>query len=464
MATTRSMEFSVEVEKPSAILRKLKVKVPANVVKTHINKGLADVQKTAKLKGFRPGLAPISIIKQYYGEDVRHRVFHTLIDQSFAEAVQEQELRTVGNPKIETPDHQTGAGAHDHTLHDDHDLVYTATFEVMPELTVKDYTGIALKQEKIEITAEQVEKVVENLHNSQAELVPISGGLALADGTTSSRPVQKGDFVDAKILGGLVKNDQVEQRDDMKGNRMIEIGTHQWIPGFEDHLVGMRQNETKTFRLTFPATFAQAELANQEAEFTVTVSEIKEKKLPALDEEFAKQMGYEGLADLRTKAGDFLSRERTEESDRKVRSELLEKIMEVNPFEVPQALVEGQVRALAQDWAQELQRQGFDEKMVQASIFQELANLKKRAESQVRASLILEAIAKEEKISVKPAEVDAELEKLAASMEVEKPKLEEFYAKNPGRKDDLEFRLRQELTLKFLLDKSKIKSVAASEK
>src|SRR4051794_31422496 len=118
------MELNVQVEKPSAILRKLTIRVPAKEVASRYNSGLAEVQKTAKLKGFRPGQAPISVIKQYYGEDVRHRLFHNLIDESFQHAVREQKIKAVGNPKIETPDHKTGAGEHDHTLGENQDLSF----------------------------------------------------------------------------------------------------------------------------------------------------------------------------------------------------------------------------------------------------------------------------------------------------------------------------------------------------
>ena len=464
MATTRGMELSVEVEKTSSILRKMKIKVPAKIVRNYFDKGLVAVQKTAKLKGFRPGQAPISIIKQYYGEDVRHKVLHSLIDESFEEAVKEQELKTVGSPNISTPQHKTGEGAHDHTLKEDEDLNFEATFEVMPEVKVSGYTGISVSQEKVDVTDEQVEKVVENLHQSQAQLVPAEGGLALADGTPSSRPIQNGDFVDTKITGGIVAGDHVQPREDMKGSKLIEMGTNGWIPGFEDNMIGMRQGETKTFRLTLPKEFSPEELAEKEAEFTVSVNEVKEKKLPTLDDEFAKQLGYESMADVRVKAREFLVREKTEESDRKVRSDLLGKIIEKNPFDVPATLIEGQTRALAQDWAQELKKQGFQDAMIQETISQEVDNLRKRAESQVRASLLLESVAKEENISVKPEELEVEIDRLSVVMKVEKPKLEEYYAKNPGRKGDLEFRLRQERTIKFLLDKAKIKSVAPSDK
>jgi trigger factor len=182
-------------------------------------------------------------------------------------------------------------------------------------------------------------------------------------------------------------------------------------------------------------------MAGQQAEFTVKVNELKEKKLPEFNEEFAKEAGYESIKDLRQKAHDYLLKEKTDESDRKIRGALIEQLIQKNPFDVPQALVESQTRALAQDWAQELKRQGVDETTMQSAILSELDNMRKRAESQVRASLM-----------------DQELATMAASMQMELDKLKDFYAKNSDRTEDLSFRIRQERTVKFLLDKAKIKS------
>ena len=143
------MEFNVQIEKPSSILRKLTIKVPASAVNARFQKGLAEVQRTANLKGFRPGQAPISMIKQFYGEDVRHRIYHALIDESFREAVVREKIPAIGNPQIESPEHQHGKGEHDHAVTEDKDFTFTATVEVLPEIEVKGYTGIALTQEKV---------------------------------------------------------------------------------------------------------------------------------------------------------------------------------------------------------------------------------------------------------------------------------------------------------------------------
>ena len=187
------------------------------------------------------------------------------------------------------------------------------------------------------------------------------------------------------------------------------------------------------------------------------MNEVKEKKLPALDDELAKTMGYEGLTDLQTKIREHLLKDETEQAEGKLRSDLLQAIIEKNEFELPTSLVEAQTRSLAQDWAGELKRQGVDEATIQQAVGKELENIRKRAESQVRASLLLESIAQKEKVEVSEKDFEEELEKTAASMQVEVPKLREFYAKDPGRKEDFMFRMRQDRVVKFLLDSAKIK-------
>jgi trigger factor len=442
------MELQVQVEKSSTILRKLTIRVPAKEVANRFQRGLVEVQRTAKLKGFRPGQAPLSIIKQYYGEDVRHRLYHNLVDESFQVAVRQEKIPTVGRPQIESPEHQHGQGEHDHSAHEDKDFTYTATVEVMPEIEVKGYAGIALKKDKVEVTAENVDATIKSMLDAQAELTPAAEGAK----------AKKNNFVDMTFDGGIVTDTGIEKKEGMKGSRLLEIGSDQLIEGFEDQLIGMTAGETKTFRIPFPKDYFEKDLAGKQAEFTVTVSEIKEKKLPALDDEFAKAAGYEGLADLKAKATEHLTRERTTESERKLQNDLLEAIIEKNPFDVPKSLIEGQTRALAQDLAQNLKQQGMEEGMLQQAIMSELDNLRKRAETQVRASLILESIAKTEGVEVKDADYEAEIKKMAESMKVDEARVREYYSAEPSRKEDVLFRLRQDRTVKFVLDKAKIKS------
>ncbi len=452
------MELNIKVEEPSKISRKLTIKVPAQIVAKRFERGLAEAQKTAKLKGFRPGQAPISVIRQYFGEDVRHRVFHSLIDESYREALRSKKILAIGAPQIETPDHKTGEGEHDHTLKEDQELSFTATVEILPEVEVKGYTGLAVTKEPTEVTEDQISQVINGLLDSNAQLEPVAGGLVGADGKPSSRPAIKGDYVDMAFSGGLVTEKGLKELPGMKGTRVVEIGSDSLIPGFEDNLIGMRAGETKTFKLKFPAEYHEKELAGQDSEFTATVNELKEKKLPTLDDEFAKTMGYEGVTDLKTKARTHLEQQKQEESDRKLRSDILQQVIEKNPFEVPAALIESQTRSLAQDWAQELKQQGIGDQVIQNAIGSEIANIRVRAENQVRASLLLDAIVKKEKLELPADALDAEIKRSAVTMQIEEQKLRDFYAKNPARQEDMEFKLKQESAVKFLLDKAKIKS------
>jgi len=335
------MNIQVSVEKPSSIRRKLTIKVPALEVSKRFERTLGEVQKTAKLKGFRPGTAPLSIVKQFYGADVRHNLLHRLIDEAFQNAVVQEKLKAVGSPQIETGDeHKTGAGEHDHTIDETKDFTFTATVDVLPEIEVKGYTGLALTKDSDKVTKEDIEKTISQVLDSQSSLTTVTDAKAKA---------KKGEFVDMDFAGGVVTDKGLDERPGMKGSRLLEIGSDQLIEGFEEQLVGMVKGETKTFQLPFPKDYFEADLAGKTAEFTVTVKEIKRKEMPELTDEIAKQVGYESVADLKTKAEDHLTNQKKTDSDRKLRSDLLAQIIEKNPFECPQSLVQAQNRPLAND-------------------------------------------------------------------------------------------------------------------
>lgn len=452
------MNISVSVEKASNISRKLTIKVPANIVAERFENGLREVAKTAKIKGFRPGMVPLPMVKKFYGDDVRHHVFHKLVDESYSVALKQEKIQAVGQPQIDTPESKEAKkdhAGHDHD-HDDHsghvldeskELTFTATVEVMPEIEVKGYTGLSVSRGSDVVTDADLEKTIGEILASQASLNPTEEGYQ----------AKKGDYVDLEFKGGLVTDKGLEERPGMSGQRMIEIGSDQLIEGFETNLIGMKKGETKTFKVPFPKDYFEKELAGKMSEFTCTIHEVKQKVMPKLDDELAKQTGYESVADLKAKAREHLESEKKGETERKLRSDLLAALIEKNSFDIPQSLVQAQTRALAQDVASNLKNQGFNDGMIQEALMTEMANLKKRAENQVRASLVLEAIAKKEKLEIDAKDIDAELVQMAKNMKVEETKVRDFYHANPRRRDDLEFRLREEKTMKFLIEKAKIK-------
>ncbi len=440
------MELQVQVEKTSNVHRKLMIRVPAQTVARRFEQSLQELSRTVKLKGFRPGHVPLQVVKQYYGEDVRHRLFHNLIDESFQQALRSEKIRAVGRPQIETPEHQTGKGEHDHALSETQDLSFTATVEILPEIEIKGYTGLSVSRGKADVTDEDMKKVIDGLRDAQAELRPVE----------EARAVKMGDHVDLKFKGGIVTPAGIEEKEGMSGARVLEVGSNSLIPGFEEELVGMKAGETKTFRIHFPKEY-HAEFAEKEAEFTVTTESLKEKVVPELNDDLAKNLGYEGLEDMRSKAREHLVVERAQEVDRKLRSDLLQELISKNPFDLPQSLLEAQTRSLMSEVSQNLRQQGFNDQMIGEALQVEGAGLKKKAENQVRASLLLETIFKKEGLSVSADDLSKEMTRMAASMNVDIERLRDFYEKNANRREDLDFRLKEDRAVSFLLEKAKVK-------
>ncbi|MBU6153288.1 MAG: trigger factor [Bdellovibrionales bacterium] len=447
------METQIKLENVSAIQKKFIVTIPADRVTRTVEKKFIETQKVASLKGFRPGKVPLTMVKQYYADDVKQRALQTLISESYSEALKKHPLRIVGEPQIEGVPHghddEAGHQHHHIHIHDGESLSFTATVEIVPEVEPKDYKGLSLEKSSEEVTSEDLGQVKKSLLDRKAELTPVE------------RAAKMGDHVDFKYEGKVKTDSGFESNPELSGNRAAELGSGQLMPEFEAGIVGVKPGANKTFKMTYPADYRDQNLAGKEAEYTVDVREVKEKKLPEWTEELAKEFGYEGIADFETKTRERLSKGKKEEVDNQLRNHMIEKLIEKNSFEVPQALVYSQIRALADDYANELKRYGFNDQMVQSAIVSQLEDFKKRAETQVRAGILLDAIAKKEKIEVKPSDMEAELTKMAKGYGVETSTLQERFDSNPREKSNFEFRVREEMTIQLILGAAKIKEKKA---
>ncbi len=442
------METQIKLENVSAIQKKFLVTIPAAKVTKTVESKVFEVQRTASIKGFRPGKVPINMVKQYYGEDIKNKALNALISETYSEALKKHALRIVGEPQIEGVAHKGHENEQDHKhlhIHDGEDLSYVATVEVVPEIEPKDYKGLSLEKPSSEVSADDIAAVKKNLLDRKAEMTPID------------RPAKKGDFVDFKYEGKMKTDKGFESQANLSGERYAEIGSGQLIPEFEKNITGAKAGETKTFKMTYAKDFQDTNLAGKEAEYSVDVREVKEKKLPEFTDEFVKDFGYENLADFETKAKENLAKNKADEVDNAFRNSMIEKLIEKNVFEVPQSLVYSQIRALADDYAQELKRYGFNEQMIQSAMVSQLEDFKKRANMQVRAGILLDAISKKEKIEPKPADLEAEMKKMAATYNVEVSMLQDRFAQNPRDQSNFEYRVREELTIQFILSSAKVK-------
>lgn len=460
------MPISQKVEKLSSVTARLTVTVPAETVDETFTAAIEQFGKTAKVKGFRPGHVPESVIRQMFLADIKDKVFHALVDTATQEALSKSDLKTVGRPYIQTVEefehektHQEGH-AHDHSHDHPHshaesvvegkDFVFLATVDLWPEISLKKTSGFSFKRLKVYAKDSDVDQVIHNVLESRAELIPL----------LEDRPAIQGDFADFKYEGGLLKDGKLEPHDGLKGQRMIEIGSGAVLPDLENALIGMKSGSTKTLRTTYPADYNDATLAGQEAEFTVTLNEVKVKRLPDLTDELAKELGYEGEKELRELARESVLKNRADLSERKIRSDLLSELIRNNPFDVPPSLIRAQVHSLIDDYARELKERKASDDLIRQIVARELEAIRKKAESQVKASLIIEACADAEKISVAEADLEAEYQKWAADFERPIEEIRKLYAED-NRKAQLEFRLREQKTVAALLARSTIEEVEA---
>jgi trigger factor len=318
---------------------------------------------------------------------------------------------------------------------------------VFPEIELKKYSGFSLSRPKVAVTEKDVDEVVKNFLDSQAQIVPLPEA-------ERGRAAKQGDHVDFDFDGKLLTAEGPKDHAALKGTRTAEIGGGQLIPGFEDHLKGMKSGDSKSFTLELPKD--DPELGGKSAEFSVKLNEVKQKELPKLDDELAKTWGYEGLADLRAKTKERIQKGREDEAEQRLREQLFDELIKANPFELPEAVIMSHANSLARDFAARLKQQGFSEDLIQNALKAEEEEIKKRAEGQVRAGLLIEEVAKKEKIEVTEAVVDEEIKRVAAQSQMDEAKVRAYYA-DPKRREDLEYRLRENATVKSMISKSKVK-------
>ncbi len=442
------METQIKLENVSAIQKKFLVTIPAEKVAKLVERKFIDAQKSAKIKGFRPGKVPLNLVKQYYAEDVKQKALQSLISETYSEALKKHPLRIVGEPQIEGVPHGHDGEGHDHShihIHDGEALSYQATVEVVPDVEPKDYKGLSLEKPSSEVTSEDIERIKKNLQERKAEMTPVT------------RKAEKGDFVEFKFEGKIKTDKGYESDANLSGDRSAEIGSGQLLPEFEKNMIGLKAGDSKTFKMNYPTDYTDKNLAGKEAEYTLDLREVKEKKLPEFNDEYVKEFDYKNLADFEAKSKEMIAKNKKEETENLFRNSMIEKLIEKNPFDVPKALVYSQVRALADDYAQELKRYGFNDQMVQSAIMSQLEDFKKRAETQVRAGILLDAIAKKEKVEPKDADIEAEMKKMATNFGMEVKELKDRLEQNPRDKSNFEYRVREELTIQMIIGAAKVK-------
>ncbi|MGX1263519.1 trigger factor [Rossellomorea marisflavi] len=425
--------MSAKWEKQEGNQGVLTIEVEAAKVNEGLDAAFKKVVKQVNVPGFRKGKMPRGMFEKRFGvESLYQDALDIILPEAYAKAIEETGIEPIDRPEIDVDQMEKGK-----------DLVFTAKVQVKPEVKLGEYKGLEVEKVDDEVTAEDVEAELTSLQEKQAELVVKEEGKA-EEGDTVTMDFE--GFVDGEAFEG-------GQAD----NYSLELGSGQFIPGFEEQLVGVAAGEEKDVEVSFPEEYHAAELAGKAATFKVKIHEIKGKELPALDDEFAKDADeeVETLAELKEKIENRLKESKKTEAETAVREALVEKASENAEVEIPDVMIDAEVDRMMQEFGQRLQMQGMTlELYFQFSGQSEedlRGQMKEDAGKRVRTNLTLEAIAAAENLEVTDEEAEEEVNKMAEQYNMSADNIKQAL----GGLDTLKADLKVRKALEFLVDNSK---------
>jgi trigger factor len=410
--------------------REIQVEVPAAEVTRETEALIQKYQKLARLPGFRKGHVPASIIRQRFAEDIKTDVVEALVPRYFREEADKQGLIPVSQPRVT-----------DLHVHDGEPLRFKAAFEVMPEINVEGYKELRAEKNEVAISDEQVEESLTGLREQHATFNSIEG-----------RPLADGDFAQVS-LDGQPKDG--EGKPVHMDEILVEIAGKNTMPEFTENLRGVNGGEERTFDVTYPEDSSDKRLAGKTFSYTVKVLGVKQKSLPELNDEFAKELGeFTTVDDVRKRIREGMEAEQKHNAEREAKDKLVNELVKRNDFEVPEALVERQIDLRLERGLRALAAQGMRAEDIKKMDFGRLrAGQRDQALQEVKASLLLDKIAEAEKIEVSDAEIDREIDALAQQSKQTPEEIRSRLTRD-GAVDRIRNRIRSEKTLDFLYHQS----------
>ncbi len=364
----------------------MRVELPAERIEKEVESRLKSVGRTAKIKGFRPGKIPAKVVRQRYGTQVRQEVLTDLMGQSYRDAVVQENLNPVAQPKIEPEISDKSDG-----------FAFVATFEVLPEVKLKDLDKIEVTRPEIEITDEDCDDMIENLRKQKSTW------------KTVERESREGDRVVVDFDGNL-KGEQIEGG---KGNEVpVVLGQGQMLPDFEKALFGVKADDEKSFKVKFPKDYQAEDLASKKVNFTIKAHRVEEEELPPLDDSLAEVYGVEdgGLEKLRADVVENMEREADQKMRNDIRDQAMNGLLEANPIEVPKSLVHQEAHSMQHEAMRQLGIEDHDQAPP-------IDNFIEGAEKRVRLSLLVRQLVDDNNIELDAGRMRARVEQLCAGYE-----------------------------------------------
>ncbi len=399
--------MKVELENLSPVKKTVSIEVPVDEVGREIDQVLALYRRRVRLPGFRAGKVPLDLVRRRFGSDVHEEVRDRLLARSFHRAAEENGLRPIGEPTVDGL-----------TFDDGGPLSYKATFEVLPKIELRGYKSVELRRTKPRLEEAEIDRALEELRQSRVRLV-----------TEEGRAASIGDVVVADFAGTPAGEGKPFRRERMP----IEVGGEGNLPEFNEHLMGARAGAKLDFQVVYPPEYGSKELAGKTVAFELVVHEVKRRDLPALDDEFARDLGEFGdLGALRERVRGDLELRKEEEERRDSRQAVLDKVLVENPIVLPDVLVEREIRHRLEDIVRGMILRGIDPEKTEV----DWQGLRKRQEEPARkivhAGLILDAVVAAEKLENERAAIDERIRQDARRLGEAPEKLRERLKKQGG--------------------------------
>ena len=412
--------------------REIEVQVPAEEVSRETDTLIQKYQKLARIPGFRRGHVPASIIRQRFSQDIQNDVIDALVPKYFRKETERLGLYPVSQPRVTDLHAHEGEGLH-----------FKATFEVMPEIKVEGYKELRADHPEITVTDEEVEQSLNALREQKATFSAIEG-----------RAIAEGDYAQVS-LDGTPKGTESGVKPVHMDDVLVEIGGKNTMPEFTENLRGANAGDERTFDVNYPEDFSDERLRGKTFSYKVKINAIKTKSLPELNDDFAKELGeFTTLDDVRHRLRDGMEHDRRTGAEREAKDKLLAELIRRNEFQVPEALVEHQIDIRLERGLRALAAQGLSsEHMKKMDLPRLRAGQRDQALQEVKASLLLEKIADEEKIEVGDDEINREIEALAGQTNQTADAIRARLTRD-GALDRIRSRIRNEKALEFLYRQS----------
>ncbi|MBU2966608.1 trigger factor [Amphritea sp. 2_MG-2023] len=419
--------MQVSVETTTGLERQLTVVVPADRVDSDVAKRVQETARTVRLDGFRPGKVPVKVVKKRYGQGIRQEVIGEVVQQSFYEAIQQESLTPAGGPNVEFKTDKEGE-----------DFSYTATFEVYPEITLADFSGVEIEKNSAEVKDADLDQMIDTLQKQQAAYEEADKAAAEGDQLN----IDFEGFIDGEAFDGGTA-----------AGMDLVLGSNTMIPGFETALEGAKAGEEKEVNVTFPEEYHAENLKGKAAKFNVKVNKVSAQVLPELNEEFFAKFGIEekSVDSFKVEVRKNMERELNQALKSKLKEAVFGQLVEVNAIDVPTALIDGEIDAMRRQAIQQFggADANIDPNMLPKEMFSE------QAEKRVKVGLLVSEVVKANELKVDDDRVRTTVEELAATYQ-EPQEVIDWYYSNQDMLNQIQNLVLEDQVLDLLLDSAKV--------